>query len=137
MVSDSKRIGGPGFPKILQKMPEVEAQRDPSSDGVKVVKRKRNRKEKKQCQGTSPKVRLDRLKQIIQDLKMDQQVLQLNYNTQTTELNKVLAERDDARTRLKISEKTAEQRLELIHREVPNFRRGFLNGNFDCYRANL
>ena len=109
----------------------------PSSDGVKVVKPKRSRKEKKQCQGTSPKVRLDRLKQTIKDLTFHQEVLQLNYNNQTTELYKVLAERDSARTQLKISEKTAEHRLTLIQREVPNFVRGVLKGNFDRYKANL
>ena len=109
----------------------------PSSDGVKVVKPRRSRKEKKQCQGTSPKVRLDRLKQTIKDLTFHQEVLQLNYNNQTTELKKVLAERDSARTQLKISEKTAEQRLTLIKREVPNFVRGVLKGNFDRYKANL
>jgi hypothetical protein len=73
----------------------------------------------------------------IKDLTFHQEVLQLNYNNQTTELKKVLAERDSARTQLKISEKTAEQRLTLIKREVPNFVRGVLKGNFDCYRANL
>jgi hypothetical protein len=121
--------------------PDVYSQRtamnDPSSDGVKVVKPRRSRKEKKQCQGTSPKVRLDRLKQTIKDLTFHQEVLQLNYNNQTTELKKVLAERDSARTQLKISEKTSAQRLTLIQREVPNFVRGVLKGNFDCYRANL
>ena len=108
-----------------------------SAGKEKVVKPKRNRKEKKQCQGTSPKVRLDRLKETIKDLTIDQEVLQLNYNNQTTELKKVLAERDSGRTQLKISEKTAENRLTLIQCEVPNFVRGVLKGNFDRYRANV
>ena len=80
---------------------------------------------------------MDRLKDIIKDLTFDQEILHTDYNNQTAKLTKVLAERDSARTQLKISEKTAEHRLTLIQREVPNFVRGVLKGNFDCYRANL
>ena len=125
-------------PRYVRKMLEAQHSKfqAQSAGKEKVVKPKRSRKEKKQCQGTSPKVRLDRLKETIKDLTIDQEVLQLNYN-KTTELKKVLAERDSARTQLKISEKTAENRLTLIQCEVPNFVRGVLKGNFDRYRANV
>lgn len=108
-----------------------------SRDGVKVVKQKRCRKNQKTCQGTSPKVRIDRLKEKIEHLTFDKEMLQNNFNTQTEQLANVLAERDSARTQLKISEKTSANRLTLIQPEVPNFPRAVLKGSFDSYRANL
>ena len=109
----------------------------PSSDGVKVVKPKRCRKNQTQCQGTSPKVRIDRLKAKIEDLNFRNEVLQTNYNKQTEVLVKVVQEREDARSLLKISEKTSLNRLVLIQSEIPNFPRAVLKGTFDSYRANL
>ena len=110
---------------------------DAPSDGVEVVKPKRCRKNMKQCQGTSPKVRMDRLKAKIEDLKHSNKVLQTNYNKQTEVLVKVVQEREDARSLLKISEKTSLNRLVLIQSEIPNFPRAVLKGTFDSYRANL
>ena len=73
----------------------------------------------------------------IEDLKIYNSVLQENYDLATRQLARVLAERDSARTQLKISEKTSAQRLLLIQVEVPNFSRVVLNGTFDVYRASL
>ena len=80
---------------------------------------------------------MERLNVEIEGLTIDNRVLRENYDLATQELALVLAERDNARTQLKISEKTSAQRLRLIQREVPNFSRAVLNGTFDVYRASL
>ena len=108
-----------------------------SSNGEKVVKQKRCRKAQTSAQGTSHKVRKERLNVKTEGLKIDNGVLQTNLDLAKQELALVLAERDSARTQLKISEKTSAQRLLLIQREVPTFTRSILNGTFDCYRASL
>ena len=110
---------------------------DPSSDGVEVVKPKRCRKNMKQCQGTSPKVRMDRLRAKIEDLNHRNEVLQMNYNKQTEMMAKEVAVRDTLINLLKVSETTSKNRLRLIKLEVPNFRRALSRGTFDSYRANL
>ena len=110
---------------------------DAPSDGVEVVKPKRCRKNMKQCQGTSPKVRMDRLKAKIEDLKHSNKVLQMNYNKQTEEMAKEAGVRETLIKLLKVSETTSTNRLTLIQKEVPNFPRAVLRGTFDCYRANL
>ena len=107
------------------------------SNGEKVVKQKRCRKGQKNSQGTSPKVREERLNEKIQDLKNRNMVLQENLNLSEKELALVRVERDSARTQLKISEKTSAQRFLLILHEVPNFARSLLGGYFDRYRASL
>jgi hypothetical protein len=71
---------------------------DPSSDGVEVVKPKRCRKNMKQCQGTSPKVRMDRLKAKIEDLNHRNEVLQMNYNKQTEMMAKEAGVREPLST---------------------------------------
>ena len=108
-----------------------------SSNGEKVVKQKRCRQGQKKSQGISPKVRMERLKDQIEGLTIDNSVLQENYNLATRQLARVLAERDSARTQLKISENTSAQRLLLIKNEVPDFSRSFLKGRYDCYTASL
>ena len=80
---------------------------------------------------------MDRLKEKIEGLTYDKGLLQENYALATLQLARVLAERDIARTQLKISEETSAHRLLLIQREVPNFARSLLKGTFDCYRASL
>ena len=110
---------------------------DPSSDGVEVVKPKRCRKNMKQCQGASPKVRMDRLKAKIEDLKHSNKVLQMNYNKQTEEMAKEAGVRETLINLLKVSETTSKNRLNLIHKEVPHYSRAVLSGAFDRYRANL
>ena len=80
---------------------------------------------------------MDRLKEKIEGLTYDKGLLQENYALATLQLARVLAERDIARTQLKISEETSANRLLLIHVEVPNFPRDFLKGTFDGYRASL
>ena len=107
------------------------------SNGEEVVKQKRCRKGQKKSQGTSPKVRMERLNVKIEGLTIDNAVLQENYDLATRQLTRVLAERDSARTQLKISENTSAHRLLLIKNEVPDFSRSFLNGTFDCYTASL
>ena len=113
------------------------AKKSSSSNGETVVKQKRCRKGTKNCQGTSPKVRMERLNEKIEGLTYDKGLLQENYALATRQLARVLAERDSARTQLKISEKTSAHRLLLIQREVPDFARSVLKGTFDCYRASL
>jgi hypothetical protein len=110
---------------------------DAPSDGVEVVKPKRCRKNMKQCQGTSPKVRIDKLKAKIEDLNHRNKVLQVNYNKQTEMMAKEVAVRDTLINLLKVSETTSTNRLTLIQKEVPNFPRAVLGGKFDSYRANL
>ena len=113
------------------------AMNDPSSDGVEVVKPKRCRKNMKQSQGTSPKVRMDRLRAKIEELNHRNEVLQVNYNKQTEMMAKEVAVRDTLINLLKVSETTSTNRLTLIQKEVPNFPRAVLGGKFDSYRANL
>lgn len=115
-----------------------------SSNGEDGVNRKRDRTGEPKSQGTSPKVRMERLKDKIEGLTIDKAVLQENYNladcarTQLArELARVLAERDSARTQLRQSEKTSADRLRLIQNEVPDFARSLLTGTFDCYDAGL
>ena len=91
----------------------------------------------KQCQGTSPKVRMDRLRAKIEDLNHRNEVLQVNYNKQTEMMAKEVAVRDTLINLLKVSEKTSKNRLHLIQKEVPNFPRARSRGTFDSYRANL
>ena len=91
----------------------------------------------KQSQGTSPKVRMDRLKAKIEDLKHSNKVLQMNYNTQTEEMAKEAGVRETLITLLKTSEKTSTNRLNLIQKEVPFYPRALKSGAFDRYRANL
>ena len=110
---------------------------DAPSDAVEVVKPKRCRKNMKQCQGTSPKVRMDRLKAKIEDLKHRNEVLQMNYNKQTEMMAKEVAVRDTLVDLLKVSDTTSTNRLNLIHKEVPYYPRAVLSGAFDRYRANL
>ena len=110
---------------------------DPSSDGVEVVKPKRCRKNMKQCQGTSPKVRIDKPKAKIEDLNHRNEVLQTNYNKQTEMMAKEVAVRDTLVDLLKVSDTTSKNRLRLIKLEIPNFPRALSRGTFDSYRANL
>ena len=91
----------------------------------------------KQCQGTSPKVRIDKLKAKVEDLNHRNEVLQMNYNKQTEMMAKEAAVRDTLVNLLKVSETTSTNRLNLIQKEVPNFPRAVLGGKFDSYRANL
>ena len=113
------------------------AKKSSSSNGENVVKPKRCRKGQKTCQGTSPRVRIERQNVKIEDLEVLNKMWKENYETSSRQLARVLAERDSARTQLQISEKTSAQRLRLIQREVPNFPRSVLKGTFDRYRANL
>ena len=83
---------------------------NPSSDGVEHVKPKRCRVGVKQCQGTSPKVRMDRLKVKNEDLKHSNEVLQTNYNKQTEMMAKEVAVRDTLINLLKVSETTSTNR---------------------------
>ena len=108
-----------------------------SSNGEKVVKQKRCRKGQKKSQGASQTVRKERLLFKIEGLTSHLAVLQENYDLATRQLARVFAERDSARTQLKISENTSAHRLLLIKNEVPNCSRSFLNGTFDCYTASL
>ena len=80
---------------------------------------------------------MDRLREKIEALTYANGQMQEKHAAATSHLLEVLAERDSARTQLKISEKTSAQRLLLIQREVPNYARSFLNGTFDWYRASL
>ena len=91
----------------------------------------------KQCQGTSPKVRMDRLRAKIEELNHRNEVLQVNYNKQTEMMAKDAAVRVTLVNLLKVSETTSTNRLNLIQKEVPNFPRAVLGGKFDSYRANL
>ena len=113
------------------------AKKSSSSNGEKVVQPKCCRKGQTNCQGTSPKVRMERLNVKIDGLTIDNAVLQENYDRATRQLTRVLAERDSARTQLKISENTSAHRLLLIKNEVPDFSRSFLKGRYDCYTASL
>ena len=115
----------------------VAAMKQSSSNGEKVVKQKRCRKGQKKSQGTSQTVRKERPLFKIEGLTSHLAVFQENYDLATRDLTRVLAERDTARTQLKISEKTSAQRLLLIQREVPNFSRYMLKGKFDSYKASL
>ena len=91
----------------------------------------------KQCQGTSPKVRMDRLKAKIEDLKHSNKVLQMNYSKQTEEMAKETGVRETLITLLKTSETTSQKRLNVIKKEVPNYSRALLSGALDRYKANL
>ena len=113
------------------------AKKSSSSNGENVVKPKRCRKGQKTCQGTSPKVRIERQNVKIEDLKVLNKMWKENYETSSRQLARVLAERDSARTQLKISEKISAARLLLIKNEVPEFSRSFLKGRYDCYTASL
>ena len=91
----------------------------------------------KQCQGTPPKVRMDRLKVQIEDVTHHAKVLQENYNLQTEELAKEVALRHSLVTLLKASETTSQNRLNVIKEVVPNYSRCLLSGALDRYKANL
>ena len=110
---------------------------DAPSDGVNAVKPKRCRQGMKQCQGTPPKVRMDRLKVKLEDLTHHTEVLQKNYNMQTEEMAKEAAIRASLVTLLKTSETTSQNRLNVIKKEVPNYSRALLSGALDRYKANL
>ena len=91
----------------------------------------------KQCQGTPPKVRMDRVKVKLEDVTDHTKVLQDNYNLQTEELAKEVALRQSLVTLLKTSETTSQNRLNVIKKEVPNYSRALLSGALDPYKANL
>ena len=118
---------------LLQAM----AKTSPSSNGENVVKPKPSRAGQKSAQGTSPKVREDRLKKKIEDLTVLNKCLGDTMQNTTCELAVMTAERDSARTQLKISQQISEARLLMIKNEVPDFSRHFLKGSFDRYRASL
>ena len=104
-----------------------------SSNVEQVVKPKRCRKGKTNAQGTSPKVRINRLKVKLEDEKVLKNMWQTNYGTLALELKRVFAERDTARAQLKLTEKTSAARLALIKTEVPDFADSFFKGRYDCY----
>ena len=82
------------------------AKKSSSSNCEKVVKPKRFRKGQTNCQGTSPKVRTERLKVQLEDAKSYNNVLQENYDLAAQQLVRFVYERDSARTQLKIFETT-------------------------------
>ena len=118
---------------LLQAM----AKTSPSSNGENVVKPKRCRAGRPSASGTSQKVRQDRLKKKIEDLTVLNTCLGDTMQNTTCELAVMTAERDSARTQLKISQQISEARLLMIKNEVPDFTRHFLKGSFDRYRASL
>ena len=113
-----------------------------SNGEVRVPLKKDRTNYKNKGQGTSPKVRIDRLKVTIEHLTFEKATLQEKYNDADSarknlarELARVLEERDSARTELRQSEKTSAHRLLLIKNEVPDFASSLLSGTFDCYDA--
>ena len=114
---------------LLPAMPKKSS----SSNVEQVVKPKRCRKGKKNAQGTSCKVRIDRVKVKLEDEKVLKNMWQTNYETLALELKRVFAERDTARAQLKLTEKTSAARLALIKTEVPDFADSFFKGRYDCY----
>ena len=104
-------------------------------DGINVVKPKRSRAGKKNAQGTSPKVRMERLHTQIRQLTNDIAVLQAKYDVAVRQGAVVLAERDSARYELKAAENVSRRRLLLIENEVPDFSRKMDDGTFECYAA--
>ena len=114
---------------------------DMFDDGIVPVVPKRcragrsSRAGKKNAQGTSPKVRIDRLKQKVDLLYNDIAVLQARLDDTVRHGGVVLAERDSARAELKAVEIVSRRRLLIIQNEVPDFARKVDDGTFECYAA--
>ena len=108
-----------------------------SDDGINVVKPKRSRAGKKNAQGTSPKVRMERLRTQIRQLTNDIAVLQAKYDVAVRQGAVVLAERDSARDELKAAENASSRRLLPIENEVPDFARVIDDGTVGCYAADF